>query len=249
MKDRDSLALLQKIGLTEKEARIYHAALSLGPSTVSSIAKASVVKRTTAYSIIDSLVEKNLMTREVHGIKELWQAAEPEALRTLLDDQQQALNRALPELHSLYRFSDAESVIKYYEGMDSLKEVYLEMLRTVRPEENYMVLSDQQLWLDLDPDFLIEFRRKRSKLNIRVRMILTDSPLARESIGRGRMVNEENRLLPEGTALTTNLVIIPRKVFIHQMEPPIMGMVIENPHIIRMHSEMYELIWRGLPSP
>ena len=54
------------------------------------------------------------------------------------------------------------------------------------------------------------------------------------------------KILPKNTTLTTNLVIIPKKVFIHQLVPPVMGIVIENKSIIQMHREMFEIMWKSV---
>lgn len=246
MKDRQLIQILQETGLTEKEALVYSSSLSLGPSSVLSIAKEAGVRRSTVYSVIESLRQKQLMRKEVRGIKEYYSAEDPERLKMVLENRHEKLLKILPELGALYRLEGAESVIKYYEGVESLKNVYLSMISTVKPGQDYLVLSSIDSAYKFAPDFFPDFLARRAKLNIKVRMILEDTALARHRGGKGRMANERNRILPKGTKLTTNLVIIPQRVFIHQFEAPTMGMVIENQHIITMHREMFELIWASL---
>ncbi len=246
MKDHRIIQTLQEIGLNEKEALVYSSSLSLGPSSVLAIAKEAGVKRSTAYSIIESLRQKQLMRKEVRGIKEYYSAEDPERLKIVLENRQERLLKILPELGALYRLEGAESIIKYYEGVESLKNVYLNMISTVKPGQDYLVLSSIDIAYKFAPGFFPDFSARRGKLDIKVRMILEDSAIARHRAGKGRLANERNRILPKGTKLTTNLVIIPQRVFIHQFEAPTMGMVIENSHIIRMHREMFELIWASL---
>lgn len=53
---------LQKLGLTQKEAVIYMATLELGiASPTSTIAKKANILRTTAYNILNSLVQKGIV--------------------------------------------------------------------------------------------------------------------------------------------------------------------------------------------
>ena len=51
---------LQQIGLTEKEAKVYLAALELGEKAVQVIAQKAGVNRATTYFILESLIEKGL---------------------------------------------------------------------------------------------------------------------------------------------------------------------------------------------
>lgn len=246
MADKHLLSVLENLGLGVKEACLYCAALKLGPSSILELARASGIKRSTLYSVVESLKEKRLMRREVRGIKDVYAAESPEHLRGLIEQRREALLDVLPQLSALHKLEGGESVIKFYQGVDGTKMVYLDLLSSVRIGEDYLVLSDLDIWQELGKDFFLDFTRKRGKMDIKVRMILTDSALARERKGPKRQPNERTRLLKAGTKLTTNLVIIPRKVFIHQLVAPVMGVIIENPHIIRMHREMFELIWSGL---
>ena len=247
IKDRKLLNVLREAGLSEKEALVYFASLSLGPATVLQLSRESGVKRSTLYAIIDGLKAKRLMRREVHGVREVLVGEPAESLKSLLEAKHKALSEALPELYAIQSLGGAQSVIKYYEGLPAVEAVYLNLIQSVKIGEDYLILSDIALWHELDREFFDAFVEKRGRLDIKVRMILTHSNRAYERKGRARKPNECTKILPAQTSLTTNLVIIPSKVFVHQLVAPIMGMVIENQHIIRMHREMYELIWAALP--
>ena len=53
---------LKKLGLTEKEAKLYINALELGSFSVMGIAHKSGIKRPTCYLILDELVKKGLVS-------------------------------------------------------------------------------------------------------------------------------------------------------------------------------------------
>lgn len=55
--------ILQELGLTEIEAKIYLASLELGTDTVLKIAKKAEVKRPTAYIALDSLFSKGFVSK------------------------------------------------------------------------------------------------------------------------------------------------------------------------------------------
>lgn len=238
---------LKNLGLSEHEAQVYYASLALGPSTVLNIARAAGLKRTTVYYVIDALEQQGLMSVEVRGFKRLYAAESPEKLARLVDRRQDEFQRLLPEFSALYNLKGGESMIKYYEGLEAVKNVYESMLRDVRPHEDYLVVSDTQRWTNLDPKYFLDFRKRRSKLNIRRKLLLQDTSTAREYRKFQANYGEIIKLLPKETKLVTNLMVIPRRVVIHQLTPPIMAIVIENKSVIQMHQQLFEILWKSIP--
>ena len=151
MKNTSLTNTLTTLGLTDHEAAVYLAALSLGPATILKIAGVAEIKRTTVYSVIESLKIKGLMAIHVKGFKKLFVAENPEKLKTILLTRQSLLAQTLPEFLALYNLKGTESTIKYYEGLAGVKSVYESLLTDVRPKEDYLIISHQAEWLNLDP--------------------------------------------------------------------------------------------------
>ena len=247
MKNEKFLSVLKDLGLSENEAKVYLATLSLGQSTILKIARASEIKRTTVYSVIKSLLTQGLMRIEVRGFKKKFVAESPEKLESIVDARREKLKHTLPEFLALYNVKGGESFIKYYEGLEAVKSLYENLLRDIRPHENYMVVTDQKRWLALDPEYFLRFTERRAKLPIDIRLLMQDSGTARDHKEKEKNFNEHIKLLPKGTSLTTNLVVTPRRVIIHQLVPPILAIVIENQSVIQMQQELFEIIWRSMP--
>ncbi len=237
---------LVSIGLTEKEASVYLATLSLGPSKVQEIAKSAQVKRTTVYSILESLKTRGLIKVELMGWKTLYVAESPDKLESLIEQMRHQVKKNLPEFTALYNLHSSGAFISYYEGLEGVKNVYENLLRDIRPHEDYLIIGDTDLWLKQDPEFFLDFTKRRAKLNINIRILAQDSPVAREHKNIEKIFNEQIKIMPEEYKLTTNMVIIPHRVVINQITPPILAMVIENESIIKMNRELFEMIWRSI---
>jgi sugar-specific transcriptional regulator TrmB len=238
--------LLIGLGLNEMEAKVYLAGLSLGPTTILKLARTSELKRTTIYSIVESLKQKGLVVTEMRGFKKYLLASAPEQLESMLNQQRERLQLAMPDLMSLHRLAGEGGAIKYYEGLEAIKSVYEGLIKDVRPREDYLVMSDQSRWLNLDKEYFLDFLRRRAKLPINIRMLLQDSPIAREHQRIQKTFNEKIKILPPRTKLTTNLVVIPRRVVIHQLVPPLFAIVIENQSVTQMHQQQFEIIWESI---
>lgn len=124
-------------GLTEKEAQVYLAAMELGPSPVQKIARQAHINRVSAYTFIEQLIEKGLMSTYQKEKRTMYVASEPEALyqffeqrRRELDSLEENLKKDLPELRSKYNASESSPKVRYYEGMDGVIGMSQEILQT-----------------------------------------------------------------------------------------------------------------------
>ncbi len=247
MENNKLVAILSEFGLSEHEAAVYLAALHLGPTTILKLAYAAKIKRTTVYSVVESLIIKGLMNKIVKGFKTYLESQPPDKLEVILTERQQLLSKIMPDLQSLYNLKGEESTIKYYEGLNGVKTVYESLLQDVRPHDDYLVISYFEPWVNLDPDFFTDFIKRRAKLPINIRLLLQDSSVARQQKEMENALNEKVKFLPSGTLFNTNLVVIPKRVVIHQLEPPIMAIVIENKNVVSMHQQLFEIIWKSIP--
>lgn len=238
--------ILIDLGLSDHEARVYLACLSLGPSTVMQIAQAAEVKRTTVYNVIESLKLLGLVRIDIKGFKQLYVAENPEKLDVMINNRRDELHNSLPELMGLYNLKGGKSFIRYYEGIESCKAVYENIIKEARHGDFLLVVSDQVTWYNQDPEYFKGFLERRADIGLQVRKLLQRSPVI-EELGWGTAkFNEEIKLLPEGTKLTTNLFVVPHKVVIHQIIPPILAIEIENNSVVRMNKEMFEIMWRSI---
>ncbi|MBI5077552.1 helix-turn-helix domain-containing protein [Candidatus Falkowbacteria bacterium] len=118
---------LQKIGLSEKESKVYLAALELGQASVQNIAKLAGVNRATAYSVLASLIEKGLCATAEQNGKTLYASGAPEALLSIfeikkkeIEEMKNYFERILPDLRSIHNRMKDKSVVKFFEGKQGL---------------------------------------------------------------------------------------------------------------------------------
>ena len=72
--------ILERLGLEEKEAKIYLALLKLGKANVAKISKEAQIERTLCYSIIQKLIEKGLLSYALEGNIKYFSASNHEKL-------------------------------------------------------------------------------------------------------------------------------------------------------------------------
>ena len=242
-KDSKYIQLLKDIGLDEKQATVYLSMISLGPTTALQIARVTEIKRTTIYAVIESLKSSGLVRMEQKGFKRLFVAESPSKLETIMEMKKVSLDKNITDLLQIYNKGGGDSLIKIYENITSIKSVYESLLEDIKPGEDYLVIADSSLWYKLDREYFTSFAERRSKLPIKIRILSQESEDTEYMTKYAQNFNYEVKTLPKGTKLTTNLIITPQKVVIHQLVSPTFAMVIENRNIINMHKEMFEMIW------
>ncbi len=235
--------IIKDLGLTENEAAVYLAALSLGPTTVLSIAKASGLERANIYRVIESLQKRGLMSTTLDGIKSKYEVASPDRLEQLADTRRQKLQDALPELRAMYNQKAGISDVKFYRGIDGIKTAYEGMFEKLKPSDFYYVVSNLDDWYPLDAAYLESFVQKRIKRNIKLKMLLQDGEKAEYNKKFEKNFMQEVKILPEGTVLETDTIITPHEVVVVQFNEPITTFVIENPSLISSYKQYFDIMW------
>ncbi len=240
-------SLLQNLGLSQHEASVYLAALSLGPCTVLSLSKTSRVKRTTIYSVIESLKDKGLITIKITGFKRRFVAEDPRKLQHIIEKKREELTAAMPELELLKHISDDTNSITYYEGIRAIKTVYEKLLEDVQQSSTYYVIGNQEFWYSRDKKYFQNFIERRGELaresGVKVKLLLQNSSITLQHKRAEVKYEEIIRILPKRVQFETNLVITDFRVLIHQLHEPDSALVIENPSIIKMHKELFQILW------
>jgi len=122
---------LRKLGLTEKEVRVYLAGLELGPSSVQRIAALAKITRPTTYEIIKKLEEKGLFAEVKQKGKRIFLAQSPERILGILRVQKREIEEKEREFIRIIavleaKYSKEKEGIKIYrerEGLKALEEI------------------------------------------------------------------------------------------------------------------------------
>ena len=93
--------IIEQLGYTAKEAKVYLAALSLGECHISDIAEKVKMPRTSVQVIVDKLHKDGLMNFYVMRRYKYWVAENPERLLANLKRREETMREALPRLNAL----------------------------------------------------------------------------------------------------------------------------------------------------
>ena len=122
---------LKKLGLKEKEAKVYLSGLELGPTSIIQIARAADITRPTAYEIVSGLKKRGLFLDVQSNKKRLFSAQSPEVLlgilrteKHTLEEREREFLRIISQLENRFSLTPQGGVRWYHgtEGMNALEE-------------------------------------------------------------------------------------------------------------------------------
>lgn len=157
--------ILQNIGLSPNEAKIYESLVELGESSISKIATAAGVYRRNAYDAINRLIDKGLVFEILSGGKNRYNAVDPGKLLEIVGEKQQSLEAVIPDLLKKFKQREAPEEAYIYRGFEGQKNIWRDVLRV--GEDSYFI-GAKGGWYDprLEParkSFFREANRKKIK--------------------------------------------------------------------------------------
>lgn len=243
MPDVQFVEKIKQMGLSSKQAALYLAGLESGPASLSELAKESGIKRPTAYRVMEDLENQGLFSKVAKGKKYYYQAEDPETVLGLYKIRQDAFVRLLPELKSLHSKTGMNPKVRFFRGMEGLKAMYLESLKSKETIVGYGSIDD--IW-GLTRGFIDDYMKERIKRKIHVRGIV---PATKESQEFAKLNSSQMReivLVPKDQFPVTNEInIYDDKVAIFSFREQA-GVIIESQDIANTQKAIFELVWRAV---
>lgn len=165
---------LQDAGLNETEAKIYLASLELGQTSVSRIARKSGIKRTTVYLSLENLTAKGLISTIKKEGRTFYYAEDPRNLERIMTERKERISKLMPELLAFTSLIDKKPEIRYFEGEEGIKEVFMHALSHAK-QEMCLMYSESYI-ADFDEKYFSEhYVPERLKRKILARTLVPDN--------------------------------------------------------------------------
>ena len=233
---------LRKLGLKEKEVRVYLTGLELGPAPVQKIAQLAKITRPTAYEIIEKLEEKRLFAEIKERRKRLFVAQSPEKIlgflrmqKRELEEKEREFIRIIAVLADKY---SKEKGVKVYKGKAGLK-VLDEILSFTSSSEIFMISAGviQKELKDREQIFQ-KIKSRLGKLEVR---IICENVVRIESFLKSDWQQKTIALRGFDGAL----ILCDKAIFISRKTKE--GVLIENQLIINLLKSLFFTLWEFNP--
>ena len=238
---------LENLGMDDKEAYVYLSLLEIGEANVAKISKKSGVKRTTVYNAIEALKEKGLVSSTIKKQNTLYLAEDPRKLEQHLGEKMLSLKSILPELLSLSNFIDKKPRIRYFEGIEGVKEAYRDTLNY--PGRETLAWASQNAVKYFESDWLWKnYLPRRIEKKIWQRAIVPNNPEMRSFTSEDQKHLRRTKFIPKDKLpfeVEINLYG-EQRIAIMSFEEKL-SLIVESKKIYNTLKNIFEIMWETLP--
>lgn len=243
---------LEEMGLSKIEVETYLTLLkTAGAQPASVLANRIKINRTTAYKALINLAHLGLATKTMkHGIICFFAEDPEDTLKTLIIEKQETLKEvnasileALPSLIVGEEGSPHLPKIRYYEGIDGIKQVYEAVLKE---GVDYYRYGDITKIYGTLGDFVEDWIKRRNKMGITAHAIMPYHKRSEELYKKDKEELRKSLYIPYDLfPIEGEVRIFGNKVTILSLkkDSPI-SIIIDSEVVARMFKSIFMLTWR-----
>lgn len=239
-----ALELLQEIGLTPREIKVYKSLLELGLSSVGNIIKKSGIPNSKIYDTLDKLSRKGLVSSIVKENKKFYQANDPQTIIEFLEERKKKIQEdVVPLLEQAKNIPKNEKEATVYEGIRGIKSVYEKMLRETKPKKEILVLGASFVGQKAIEIYLQNWNKRRIKNNIKMRIIYYPEARAYSKL-REKMELTKVRYLHKKEVAPAWVDIFDDYVVIFDFSAEVpLAFVIKNKSVSQSYKHYFDVVW------
>lgn len=246
--------ILERVGLTRDESRVYEALLGAGPQGAGELLRRVKMKRGLLYKVVGRLEERGLVVSDERRGRAVWTAEPPDTLLRLVDRAEaaarasrHAIEDALPELKAKYVLATERPVIRLFEDTEALKRIYEDTLESgakefyfIRPVKS--AISYERAY----GRWFKNYRERRAAAGITTHGITPDDADTNHDPkvdASWKMIR--TWLRPADYTAPVEINIYADRIAILSYGKEIFGIVIENAPLAKAFKEIFSLVDRG----
>ncbi len=230
--------ILQELGFTRAEAKVYLTLLKLGPVKVGQIIEKSGLQSSTIHNTLHSLIDKGFVRYVLRGKIKIYQSVEPNLILQEFKEKEQKFEEIVPKLESMQQLTKEKPQAEIYEGTSGIITMLNELIEDSKPNDDYYFFAVDVSGLNKEiQQFFERYDQKREDKKL---------------IVRGLARKELKSLFAKRKYLKTKYVDFPipsnisicndKMVLITWGEKPV-GMLVKSKQLIQSQINFFNELW------
>ncbi len=243
---------LQKIGLSDKEAKVYLAALELGDVPVQNISKKAGVNRATTYVVLESLAKKGLCSKYDKAGKTMYVANRPEAIagifelqRNEIEERRRYFDAIIAQLKSVTNKGSDKPVIRFFEGKEGIRNAHDEFVEGHNDPKEIVRMFFPKDRIDevFTPAELSEFRSVRLKHKIKSKALYSSKLKTLPDSPDGQRIKVTDKF-----PVSCDVAIYGDTTRIASLGDKLSAVLIKDKEIANTFKSLFDLAWEAATS-
>jgi len=242
--------ILNKVGLTQQEGRVYIGLLELQEAQTGSLCKYTNIASSNIYKILDSLIKKGLANYRLQNNIKIFMPASPETLNEIflgkvnkLKQEQKEIVELISNLKKREIKKKSYSNYKYFEGIIGLKSMWYELNSLMSKDNIIKVHTAKKEAYKLLVGFYTDHHKLRQENEIKEKIIFPkdDKELAKKRKNRFteiKFLDLKNEA--EWGVINNNLYI----QYSSSAKP--IGFLIQDKKIAKTFEQVFDNLWNKI---
>ena len=236
------LTILEELGLTQAEIKVYLTLLELGTSTAGKILEKAKIQNSVMHRALNSLIEKSLINYVLEGRRKIYQATNPENFHNFINEKKRKFDQILPDLKKKQHFAKKKELATIYKNKRGINEIYQVMINSKGKEYNTFGGGSTVTYNVMGEHWWKNLHLKRIEKKLDSRQVF-DETLR----NFGNELNNKKRtsikFLPPEFAQLTETVICGSKVALIVFTRNPYGFLIEDKVVADSYRKQFEVLW------
>jgi len=236
--------ILEELGLTKNEVKVYLALLELGSTPAGKLIKKVGMHRGIVYDLVDLLSNKGLVSYVIKANRKYFEAHDPERLKEYLESKKSdleqkkdELDKIIPELQLKRALSKEEQEGTIYKGKKGLKSIFEDI---INEKKEWCVFGATGRFKELFHAYFIHFHNKRAKARIPLKIIFKEE------------VRKQNRklklckikYLPDSYITPSTTYIYGDKIVIINWSIEPIAFLMRSKQVADSYRSFFDILWK-----
>ena len=233
------ISVLEDIGLTKSEAKVYLALLEVGETKVGRIIEKSGVASSVVHNSINKLVEEGLVSYIKKGKIKFYEAVSPRQILGILENKKKKFLEILPELDLKQKKSEEKQEAEIFEGIKGVTSMLNILIEDAKKGDEYLFFA-----VDVDEknqkiqDFFWKYDIKRKDKGLIVKG-LADREF-QSLFKKRRFIKIRYTHFP----ILSNVSVCNDKVALFSWADKPVGYLIKSKEITKIYRDFFNKVWK-----
>jgi len=243
--------ILEKVGLSKNEAKVYLALLELGLTSSKNIIEKTNLHRQLVYNALDLLIEKGLVSYIIQANRKYFRAVDPKQFLGYFDKKEEELKKEkqefekiLPELEDKKESKKEEQEATLYKGNKGIKSLLDDMLKE---KKEILTIGASEIKADAFKyhlEFNLPlFHKIREKKRIPCKLILSEDLKSRAKELK-KLKFTKVKILPREFTSNSSTNIYGGKVSLIMWGFEPFGFLIKSKDIANAQTKYFNRLWK-----
>ncbi|MBW2996848.1 hypothetical protein KY349_00745, partial [Candidatus Woesearchaeota archaeon] len=241
--------LLEEIGLTKSEIKVYLALLELGSSTTGPIVDKSKASSSKIYEILDKLMQKGLASYIVKAGTKYFEAADPKRILDYMKEKEEKLKKQekeieslLPELELKKKLSEYKSEAKIFKGVKGGETAFKQLLNSMTKDDEWIAFvvsfTNKQYF-----NTITRLHDQRAKKGLKARIIFNEK-LKKEAERERGLPHTQIKYVSDEFQTPAIVNVVGNITLLNIMTEDITVFMIESKEVADSFRAQFEKLWR-----